>query len=132
MGLSPSSSTREVVTAYLEALNGHDADRIAGCVTDDFVNEHTAAGAVSRHGRAAYRAALDDFLTDFADLTYTVEHLIADGDRAAVTYRMSFRMVSAGDRPVTVRGVFVFAVRDGLVAHRTDYWDSGEVRRQLS
>jgi len=130
---NPAVDTRAAVTAYLDALNAHDADRIAACVAENFVNEHTTAGAVSRHGRTAYRAALEDFLADFADLTYDVEQLIVDGARAAATYRMSFRMVSAGGRPVSVRGVFVFTMADdGLIAHRTDYWDSGEVRRQLS
>jgi ketosteroid isomerase-like protein len=41
-------------------------------------------------------------------------------------------MRSAGDRPVRIRGVFVFTVADGLITRRTDYWDSGEVRRQLA
>jgi ketosteroid isomerase-like protein len=50
--------TRQAVEGYLDALNAHDADRVASWVALDFVNEHTAAGAVSRHGRAAYRAAL--------------------------------------------------------------------------
>ena len=32
-----------------------------------------------------------------------------------------------------VRGVFRFRVdADGLIAHRVDYWDSGEVHRQLA
>jgi hypothetical protein len=30
-------------------------------------------------------------------------------------------------------GVFLFTVdSDGLIAHRTDYWDSGQVMRQPS
>jgi steroid delta-isomerase-like uncharacterized protein len=124
-------ATGETVTAYLAALNRHDADAVAACVTEDFVNEHTSALGHSRYGRAEYRQALDGFLADFGELRYDVEALIVDGDRAAVPYRMSFRMRSAGDAPVAVRGVFVFRVEDGLIAHRTDYWDSGEVRRQL-
>lgn len=124
--------TRAAVLRYLEALNAHDADAIAACVAEDFVNEHTSAMARSVTGRAAYRANLTGFLADFADLRYEVEELIVAGDRAALAYRMSFRLRSAGDRPVRVRGVFRFRVDpDGLIAHRTDYWDSGEVRRQL-
>lgn len=104
---------------------------MAASVADDFVNEHTSVGARSRHGRAEYRAALDGFLAEFGELRYEPEQLLVDGDRAAVPYRMSFVLRSAGDRPVSVRGVFVFRVVDGLIAHRTDYWDSGEVKRQL-
>lgn len=101
-------------------------------MSDDFVNEHTSERGHSRNGRAAYRAALDRFLADFADLRYEVAHMLIDGDRAAVEYRMSFRMVPAKGRPVSVRGVFLFRVNDaGLIAHRTDFWDSAVVDRQL-
>lgn len=124
--------TRAAVVRYVEALNAHDADAIAACVSEDFVNEHTSALGRTVAGRAAYRANLDAFLADFAGLRYTVEDLIVDGDRAALAYRMSFTLLSAGGAPVEVRGVFRFRVGpDGLIAHRTDYWDGGEVRRQL-
>jgi steroid delta-isomerase-like uncharacterized protein len=126
------SSTRAAVLAYLEALNAHDPDRIASCVTEDFVNEHTSTMGHSRSGRAQYRTALHAFLAEFDQLHYDVEDLIVEGERAAAAYRMSFRMVSAGGAPVNVRGVFRFRVgTDGLIAHRVDYWDSGEVRKQL-
>lgn len=133
MGRAVLSATRASVQRYLDALNAHDADAIAACVAEDFVNEHTSAMGHSRYGRAAYRAALDGFLAGFADLHYEVEELLADGDRAAVAYRMSFRSVSDGGTPVVVRGVFRFHVGvDGLISHRVDYWDSGEVTRQLA
>jgi steroid delta-isomerase-like uncharacterized protein len=126
------SSTRTAVLGYLAALNDHDADRVVGWVSEDFVNEHTSTMGHSRSGRARYRAALTGFLAEFDQLHYDVEDLIVEDDRAAVAYRMSFRMVSAGGTPVTVRGIFRFRVdADGLIAHRVDYWDSGEVHRQL-
>lgn len=125
-------ATRATVVAYVAALNARDPDRIAGCVAENFVNEHTSAMGHGLVGHAAYRARLPSFLADFADLRYELEQLIVDGERAAAPYRMSFRLLSAGGRPVTVRGVFVFRVDDaGAIAHRTDYWDSGEFWRQL-
>jgi len=124
--------TRAAVVRYVEALNAHDADAIAACVGEDFVNEHTSALGRSVTGRTGYRANLTGFLAGFLDLRYEVEDLIVEGDRAALAYRMSFRSASAGGRQVRVRGMFRFRVgADGLIAHRTDYWDSGEVRRQL-
>lgn len=117
--------TRATVLHYIDSLNAHDADRIADCVTADFVNEHTSVLGHSRRGRAEYRAALEQFLAGFADLHYEVEDVVAEGDRAALAYRMSFRR---DGRSVTVRGVFRFVVDDaGLIAHRVDYWDSAAV-----
>jgi steroid delta-isomerase-like uncharacterized protein len=124
--------TRAAVEAYLAALNAHDADDVAACVAEDFVNEHTSSMGQSRRGRAEYRAALTGFLENFGDLHYVPERFLVDGESAAVPYVMTFRMRSAGDRPVRVRGVFVFTVDGGLITRRTDYWDSGEVQRQLA
>ncbi|WP_371572987.1 nuclear transport factor 2 family protein [Streptomyces sp. NBC_01314] len=124
--------TRAAVEAYLAALNTHDADAVVACVAEDFVNEHTSSLGHSRKGRAEYRAALTGFLENFGDLHYMPERLLVDGESAAVPYVMTFRMRSAGDRPVRVRGVFVFTVVGGLITRRTDYWDSGEVQRQLA
>jgi ketosteroid isomerase-like protein len=126
------SSTRTAVLSYLAALNAHDADRVVACVSEDFVNEHTSTMGHSRSGRAEYRAALTGFLAEFDQLHYDVEDIIVEDERAAVAYRLSFRMVSAGDTPVTVRGMFRFRIgADALIAHRVDYWDSGEVQKQL-
>jgi ketosteroid isomerase-like protein len=83
-------------------------------------------------GREEYREALRGFLEDFADLRYETERVIVEDSMAAVAYRMSFVWRSAGGRHVAVRGVFVFEVEDtGLIARRTDYWDSGQVAAQL-
>ncbi|MGC5013458.1 ester cyclase [Streptosporangium sp. DT93] len=124
--------TRAAVLRYVEALNAHDADAIAARVSEDFVNEHTSAMGRNVTGRAGYRANLTVFLADFADLRYDVEDLVAEDDRAALAYLMSFRPAVPGAGTVRVRGVFRFRVGpDGLIAHRVDYWDSGEVRRQL-
>ncbi|MCF8528246.1 MAG: ester cyclase [Candidatus Nanopelagicales bacterium] len=127
------TETAEAIKAYLDALNAHDPDAIAACVTEDFHNEHTSALGSSVHGRAAYRERLVGFLAAFTDLNYEVEDLLLDGVRAVVAYRMTFCVTGSDGalRPVAIRGVFRFAVRDGLVAHRVDYWDGLEYQRQL-
>ena len=127
------SLTAAAVERYLAALNGHDPDAIAACVTDDFHNEHTSALGTGLQGREAYRERLRGFLAEFSELRYEPEDLIVDGDRAAVPYTMT--CVWLGDapaaHPVSIRGVFRFRVEDGLIAHRVDYWDSGDFLRQV-
>ncbi|HEY1279964.1 MAG TPA: nuclear transport factor 2 family protein [Acidimicrobiales bacterium] len=127
------STTRSAVERYLSALNEHDADAVAACVTADFVNEHTSARGTSRAGRDAYRAALPVFLDRFADLHYAAEDLLVDGDRAAVAYRMTcqWRDDDGRSHPVSLRGMFRFRVVDGLIAHRVDYWDGSDFERQV-
>jgi ketosteroid isomerase-like protein len=121
--------TRAAVTRYLDALNGHAPDAIAACVAPDFVNEHTSVLGRSLQGRQAYRDALDVFLARFEGLHYQVEDVVIEEDRAALAYRMTARYEG---RPVTIRGMFRFRVTRGLIAHRVDYWDSGEFTRQVT
>ncbi len=127
-------TTAETVRRYLDTLNAGDAEAVAATVTDDFVNEHTSTLGNSVHGRTSYRERLPQFLAQFRALHYEPEELIVDGDRAAVPYRMTCRWVDDAGRehPVELRGIFRFRVRDGLVAHRVDYWDGEEFRRQIT
>ena len=115
------------VTRFLAALNAHDPDAIAACVTAEFHNEHTSQLGESTTGRAAYRERLSTFLAEFGNLHYAVEDVVVEADRAAVAYTMTCTWQS---HPVTIRGMFRFQVTDGLVAHRADYWDSADFVRQ--
>lgn len=129
----PGDQTRDVVERYISALNSRDPELIAGCVAEDFVNEHTSSLGHSLSGRAAYRERLRGFLDEFRDLHYELEDLIVEGSRAAAPYVMTFRWCGGRGEavPVRIRGMFRFEVADGLVARRVDYWDSGDFERQV-
>jgi len=121
--------TRSAVERYIDALNGGDPDRIAACVTEDFINEHTSALGQSRRGRASYRERLPSFLAEFAGLHYEMEDIVVEDDRAAVAYTMT---CTCRDIPVSIRGMFRFRVDDGLISHRVDYWDSAAFLQQVT
>jgi steroid delta-isomerase-like uncharacterized protein len=120
-------TTAEIVTAYVAALNAGSPDLVVRFVTDDFHNEHTSSLGQSVVGKAAYRERLDAFLSSFTHLSYEIEDVIVDGERAAVPYRMH---AVVDGRPIVIRGMFRFRVTNGLIAHRVDYWDSSEFVRQ--
>ena len=120
------------VTAYLDALNAHDVDAIAALVDGEFFNEHTALRGQSLRGRDEYRRRLEGFLGEMDGLRYDVEAMASEGSTVVVAYRMSARWTGAGEpRPFSLRGVFWFEVRDGLLTHRVDYRDSAEFERQV-
>jgi steroid delta-isomerase-like uncharacterized protein len=130
----PPRGSADTVRAYLDALNRGSADEAAACVAEDFVNEHTAALGRSLTGRRVYRERLGEFLDGFPGLHYAIERLIVDGDEVAVAYRLTagWRAAPGAEaRPFTIRGMFRFEVRGGLIAHRVDYWDSAEFQRQV-
>jgi ketosteroid isomerase-like protein len=114
-------TTAAVARRYVESFASGDPDAVAANVTDDFVNEHTAALGSGCVGRDEYRTRLPGFLATFAGLRYDVEDVIADGDRASVAYTMH---ASHDGHPITIRGVMRIDVRDGKVARRVDYWDA--------
>jgi ketosteroid isomerase-like protein len=118
------TETERIVRGYLGSFAGRDPDAIAAHVSDDFVNEHTAALGEGCRGRAAYRERLPGFLADMHELRYEVEDVIVDGSRAAVAYTMHARW--QGDRPISVRGVQRLRVAGGLVSERVDYWDAAD------
>lgn len=117
------AGTEAAVRRYLAAFATGDPDTVAACVAPGFVNEHTAALGSGCVGRAAYRERLPGFLSGMANLVYEVEDVVADGSRAVATYTM--RADWEGRVPIEVRGAQRLVVDgDGLIAHRTDYWDS--------
>lgn len=118
----------DVASEYVAAFATGDPDAVAALVTDDFVNDHTAALGGGCVGRDEYRRRLPGFLESFPGLRYDVEQVIADGTTVAVPYRMT---ATSDDHPIDLRGVMVIEVRDGLVAKRTDYWDALTYLRQI-
>jgi ketosteroid isomerase-like protein len=115
-----------VIARYVAALNAHDASSAVTCITDDFANRHASELGRPTDGRAAYREALPGFFADVPGLRYVVEDVVvADGGSpVAVAYRLT------ADGGIDVRGVWWLVLHEGLLAARTDYWDSATVVRQ--
>lgn len=124
---------RRVVEAYIDALNSADIDRITACVSDDFWNEHVTVSGQSLRGRDAYRERLAEFLATYRGMVYTTERLVVDRHDVALAYCMAFRWHGAEPpRPVATRGIFLFRIENGLIAHRIDYRDSADAWRQMN
>jgi ketosteroid isomerase-like protein len=118
----------EVVEAYLASFATRDVDRIAAHVTDDFVNEHLSELGSGCSGRDEYRRRLPGFLETFTGARYTVDALLTDGT-AHVVARYRFEADYEGTA-IEIPGVMWFELRNGLIAHRTDLWDSLTFLRQ--
>lgn len=121
------ASPEDVARGYLEALGGDDPDAVAELVAADFRNEHLSALGSNSEGRDEYRRRLPGFMGAFAGRRYTVEDVVSSGDTAAVRYRLS---ASAEGTEIDIPGIMWITVRDGLVEHRTDCWDSLTYLRQ--
>ncbi|MGZ4806784.1 MAG: nuclear transport factor 2 family protein [Ilumatobacteraceae bacterium] len=120
-------SPADICRGYLEAFSSGVPDAVAAFVTDDFINEHTAALGGGCVGIDEYRRRLPGFLASMPGLRYDIEDIVAEGQRVFAAYTLR---TTVNDRPIAVRGVMHFLVRDGHIAHRTDYWDSLVFQRQ--
>ena len=119
-----------IARSYLESFATGSAEAIAAHVSPDFVNEHTSALGAGCVGRDVYCQRLVGFLADMVDLRYEIEHLIVQAPEVAAFYTMTARWQD--EHPISVRGVQRLVVADGLITHRTDYWDSAVFLTQSS
>ena len=117
----------EVCQAYLAAFATANPEAVTALVTDDFVNEHTAALGSGCVGKAEYASRVPGFFASMPGLRYDVEDVVADGPRVMAAYTLH---TTVNDRPIAVRGVMRFRVEGELIAHRVDYWDSLVFKQQ--
>jgi ketosteroid isomerase-like protein len=117
----------EIARGYLGAFSSADPEAVAAWVTDDFVNEHTAALGSGCAGRDEYLRRLPGFLASMPGLVYEVEDVICEGQKVAAAYTLR---ATVNDRPIAVRGLMRFEIRGQQIARRVDYWDSLVFQRQ--
>ncbi len=115
-------SPADLVRSYLASFDTRDPAIIAKHVSDDFINEHTAALGQGCRGRSTYQERLLGFLADMVDLHYEIEGMVEQDGRVMVSYLMTARW--HGDAPISIRGAQRLEVIDGQIVRRIDYWDS--------
>jgi ketosteroid isomerase-like protein len=113
-------STALVIDRFNRAFNSHDANALAAWLTDDTVFEDTSPAPDGRRieGKAAVVAFWREWFARNDGAVFDAEEVIVSGDRAVV--RWVYRKLRNG-QPWHIRGVDVFAVRDGKVAAKLAY-----------
>src|ERR1700739_3595316 len=113
-------TTREVIDRFKEALNRHDADALAGLLTDDTVFEDTSPAPDGRRveGKQAVVEFWRVWFEKNTDARFEAEEIILSGNRATVLW--IYHKMRNG-QPWHLRGVDVFSVKDGKVAAKLAY-----------
>lgn len=108
---------KQLVQAWIEAFNRHDADALAEMYHADAVNHQVAETPVE--GREAIRRM---FAAGFAqaEMVCLPENLFEDGEWAILEWR----------DPLGLRGCGCFRVVDGRIAFQRGYWDKLSFLRQ--
>ena len=117
---SEEQMTRKAIDKFNEAFSRHDADVLATLLTEDSVFEDTSPAPDGQRieGRAGVVEFWRGWFARNPDARFEAEEIIVSGDRAVV--RWVYRKMRNG-QPWHLRGVDIFAVRDGKVAAKLAY-----------
>ncbi|MFD9004788.1 ester cyclase [Streptomyces sp. NPDC059582] len=124
-GAAERENTALVLGAYEEVLTGHRLDRAEAYYERDYVHHNAQMPAVP-NGVEAFKVYFAGNFAAFPDLTATVDHVVADGDRVMVfaTWRGHFTGVSRGRAPTGRRLLMhtcdQFRLVEGKVA---EHWE---------
>ena len=114
--------TTEVLQAFADAFNRHDADAIMSFMTADCVFEASAGAEIcgTRYvGRDAVRAGFAEVFADVPDARWSDARHFLQGDRGVSEW--TFRGTRADGSQVEVHGCDLFVFRDGKIALKNSY-----------
>ncbi|MEM6913230.1 MAG: nuclear transport factor 2 family protein [Pseudomonadota bacterium] len=118
--MGQSQDKPKLIEAYLSSFKGGTPDHVASHVTEGFVNEHLGLLGNGCVGREKYKERLHGFLSSFEELSYQIDDIVADDERGAARYEMTFRQ---SGKPFSVKGVMWFEFEGTLISKRIDCWD---------
>jgi steroid delta-isomerase-like uncharacterized protein len=130
--------TKQLALDHFNRINNGDVAGAAALIAEDCVNHQALPEA---QGRRGFTTIIGKIREAFPDLRYTVEDVIADGDRAMVRVTMSgtqtgpFGMVKlplpASGKPVKVQQIHVVRGARGQIVEHWFGQDALELFRQL-
>jgi steroid delta-isomerase-like uncharacterized protein len=122
---------RDVITRFVAAVNERRFDELDVLLTD-FSIPPDGAGL----SRDALKSVLAYYVSAFPDLHYSIEEIIAEGDRAAVRLTMNgthtgeYQGHAATGKSFAVDEVDLMRIRDGRISGYRITWDEAGFRQQ--
>jgi steroid delta-isomerase-like uncharacterized protein len=118
-----------------EGLNKGNLSEVDELLAQDYVDHSLPTGAPQ--GREGYKASVNMFRSAFPDIQYTLDQILAEGDRLAVrltgrgTHQGQFLGLPPAGKQVTFAGMTFLRFRDGKVIERWDITDIPGLMQQL-
>jgi hydroxyacylglutathione hydrolase len=131
------SEAETVARRYFEAINAHDLDG-AVAMWAAGGREHVR-GQIDAAAPDGVRAFIGDLLGAMPDVRFEIVSTTTEGERCALQWRLTGTFVGPGTfnglaptgHPLTLEGVDLLTVRDGLVQSNDAFPDSIAVPRQI-
>ena len=114
-------ATIRLITAFNDALNARDVDRMISLMSPDCVFENTypPPDGTRYVGQAAVRAFWEQFMAESQEARFEIEEIFAHEAHCVMLWRYHWK--DQAGAPGHIRGVDVYTVRDGLIAEKRSY-----------
>lgn len=131
-GVAAKNDNEQLVLDFVHAAYGQrmDVDAMTALMAEDFAWQLHVPLSPVIVGREAARAELEkhtELSTGMIEGSH-IRTVVSDGDTVVVE-RVDVNAM--GDIPVSFSVTAIFEVRDGLITHWREYWDTTHVARQL-
>jgi hydroxyacylglutathione hydrolase len=131
------ADARSVAETYFAALRARDLDAIAACWAPDGVDE--LVGQAVLHGPHDVRGFFGELFAAVPDFLFTVDEIVAEGDRAAVRWHATgtfagdaaYQGIAPTGEAVALSGLDLLEVRDGQVVKNHAFADGLGFARQV-
>ena len=120
-------TSTDISVSFLNSFSTGDPIHVASHVTDDFENNQMGLLGEKIKGKTAYIERLGSFLKKFRELRYCASNVIAEADKVAIAYDMNCLV---DGHKISMQGVMMISVSNGLIRERCDYWDGLSYLRQ--
>jgi steroid delta-isomerase-like uncharacterized protein len=110
---------KTVVRRFIENFNKQDVETLPHDFADDYVLDFP--GGPTGQGREGIRQATSSFMAAFPDLHFTIDDLLAEGDRVAWrwtmtgTHKGNLGPFPASGKSVRLSGISLLRLREGKI-----------------
>jgi steroid delta-isomerase-like uncharacterized protein len=124
----------DIVQQFYAVYHDQQVDRLNDLLAPTYVGEVNGREIV---GAEAAKGFIRTFLAAFPDVRYTIHDTISSGERvvtrwtATATHRGSFAGIAPTNKPVTMAGITIFAIRDAQIFALWNTWDMFGLIQQL-
>ncbi len=112
-------------------------NRNLAAIDDLYEPDHLRHGGVGESGNAGYRQFVTMYTDAFPDVRFTVEDVIAEGDKVVTrwtaigTHKGDLPDIPATGTLVTVTGISIYKVLNGKIVEEWGSWDGLGLMQQL-
>ncbi|MEJ7928062.1 limonene-1,2-epoxide hydrolase family protein [Sphingobium sp. AN641] len=118
----------EIVRDFIALWSARDLEAILAAMAPDCVYHNMPWDPLVGHD--AIRQGLAIFIGDAAEIDWRVYHMAQGADGAVMTERLDRFLIKGKWLEFPVMGIF--ELRDGLITHWRDYFDSAQVAAAMA